>query len=142
MRLVDVYSHDLAAVVLYDLLRERTNKPHVNISHREFPTWESHLSFINSRPYANWYLIEVDEQKVGAVYLTKQDEIGVQVLGMWHGRGIGKQAIEMLMQQHPRTKYYANINPQNDRSIRLFKSLGFDLLQHVYALRTDEPRTP
>lgn len=130
MRLVDVYSVPDAADVLWALLAERT--PQTNISHREMPTVEQHHAFIASRPYEAWYLVDVGEASyAGAVYLTKQREIGVGVLRRYAGFHFGRTAVRMLMEAHP-GRVLANINPQNFTSVAMFLDLGFRQLQVTY----------
>ncbi len=133
MKLVDVYASPEAPRVLYRLMEERT--PQVNISHRALPDWDSHVAFIESRPYDAWYLMLQDNEPVGAIYLSKTSEIGVFVLAAYRGHGYGKQAIEVLMEQHPRERFLANINPTNTRSIKFFQSLGFSHIQNTYEKR-------
>lgn len=117
-------------VFLYALLKERP--AYANISHREMPTIEEHMRFLNSQPYAAWYVIEDDAGDVGAVYLTKHDEVGAFVWSSLRGRGIGHWAVEELLRLHPRKRVLANISPLNTGSQRFFQSLGFELRQLTY----------
>ena len=133
MRLVDAYEHPVATALLYSLLEERDEG--VNISHREMPNAEQHAAFLRSRPYAHWYLIEADEACVGAIYLTRQDEIGIFILKGQQGHGYGRAAVELLMKVHARPRFLANINPANTRSIGFFQRLGFRHIQNTYELR-------
>lgn len=123
MRLVDAYQGPAGHAVLYRLLSERT--PDVNISHSKLPTWEQHVAFVASRPYAHWYMVDVGaEDFVGAVYLTKAREIGVGILHRYHGAHYGPMAVRLLMDRHP-GRFLANVNPRNVRSIEMFHKLGF-----------------
>lgn len=132
MRLLDVYAVPGAESYLWRLLSERT--PEQSISHKAMPTWDEHVSFIESRPYEAWYLIEavlenVDDvalhtEIVGATYLSKQREIGIGIFSQYRGNGYGKHAVRTLMARHP-GRFLANINPANEPSIQLFRSLGF-----------------
>jgi RimJ/RimL family protein N-acetyltransferase len=132
MKLLDVYEAPIVATdVLWRLLAERT--PEQSISHKRMPTREEHEAFVASRPYPVWCLIDHHGEVVGACYLTQQREVGVSIFNSHRGEGLGHHALQMLMAQHP-GKFLANINPQNLRSIRLFQSLGFNLIQHTYAL--------
>lgn len=133
MKLVDVYNSPDALSVLYQLLEERT--PEFNISHREMPTLQAHRAFVDSRPYSAWYLVQVDEKQIGAIYLTKMNEIGIFVLQAYQGNGYGKRAISLLMERHPCERYLANINPANERSIEFFRGLGFHHIQNTYEKR-------
>lgn len=140
MSLVDIYhlvqespsvvDKLIAETMLYSLLKER--QPHQNISHKRMPTWDEHLAFIDSRPYLHWYAIHAYGMLAGAVYLSKQREIGVGVLKAHRGQGLGRAAVVELMRLHP-GRFLANINPANEESAKLFKSLGFNIIQHTYA---------
>lgn len=123
---------DAASVgLLFNLLRER--EPHQNISHKRMPTWGEHCAFVMSRPYQHWYMFtSAGGILAGAVYLSKQREIGIGVLKAHRGQGLGKAAVQEIMRLHP-GKFLANIAPHNEASANLFKSLGFGLIQHTYA---------
>lgn len=133
IRLIDVYAEfEVACVVLFQLLRQR--RPQESISHKVMPEWEAHCAFVASRPYAAWYLIEGDGLYRGAVYLSKQREIGIGVLLAARKRGYAEAAIRELMRRHP-GRFLANINPMNEASIWLFQKLGFSAepIQITYA---------
>ena len=130
MNLVDVYQCD-AAWNLYNLLFERTKEQ--SISHKAMPSYEEHLRFIASKPYMAWYLIEVNGAMVGAVYLSKQREIGISIFKQWQGQGFAWDAVTELMRRHP-GRFLANINPANVASIGLFTNLNFKHIQNTYEL--------
>ncbi len=135
VRLVDVYRVKEAAKILYRLLAARPGR--VNISHRKLPSFKKHQAFIKSKPYKVWYLIRsAGPGFVGAIYVTKQDEIGVHIFKECRGKGCGRQAVNLLMKRHRRVKrFLANINPKNSRSIQFFKDLKFRHIQNTYELR-------
>lgn len=60
---------------LYELLKKRD--PLANISHKKMPTYKEHIKFVKSRPYKVWYVIHFGKRKVGSIYLSKQNEIGL-----------------------------------------------------------------
>jgi RimJ/RimL family protein N-acetyltransferase len=142
MELEDVYFFDGNTFnILWELMLERAEESEVNISF-EMPTWQSHVSFVKSMPYPYWYFIRVDGDIAGYVSMTDRNEIGIVLFQRWRGKGIGKQALQQFMRMvtlqasHPsavRGEFLANINPANERSKRLFKSLGFKLVQETYA---------
>lgn len=133
MMLHDLYLCDVLWALPYKLLQER--EPHENISHKRMPEWDEHVSFILSKPYTAWYWFAgCLGQPAGCIYLTKQDEIGVGVLKDFRGQGLAKEAVQELMKKYPGPKL-ANINPANEASAKLFKSLGFGLIQHTYSSR-------
>ena len=123
-----------AFIVLYDLLYERTLEQ--SISHKKMPTIEEHKEFVASHPYREWHLICIDALIVGAIYLTKNNEIGIGILEHSKGHGYGKQAVKMLIDMHQGERLLANINPANEASIKMFEGLGFKLIQQTYELNT------
>ena len=137
MKLIPVAKHRDAARVLWDLLEERTEDE--SISHKRMPTWGEHLDFILSNPYFAWYIIEVPDPlgpvKVGAIYLSRDDEIGISIYKQYRRRGFARQAIEMLMAKHEDCRrFLANINPKNAKSRALFEGLGFRHIQDTLEL--------
>lgn len=130
--LIDIYSRwDLFALPLYQLLAER--RPEQSISHRKMPTMDAHISFIAAKPYEHWYEILADGKTVGAIYLSKQREIGVSIFRAHQRKGYGRAAVLELMRLHP-GRFLANVNPENAASRRLWESLGGKLLQVTYEL--------
>jgi RimJ/RimL family protein N-acetyltransferase len=117
---------------LYNLLEER--KPVTYISHKKMPTYEEHVNFVKSSPYSKWYIIEIDEERAGSIYLTKQNEIGIFLNEGLQEKGIGSNALNVLIGKNPDLRYLANINPENKKSIKFFKKLGFTLIQYTYEL--------
>jgi len=98
------------------------------------PTYDEHVRFVDSKPYSKWYVILLGNQKIGSIYLSKQDEIGIFLKHTIRGLGIGKIALSLLIAKNPRDHYLANINPKNKKSIQFFKKQNFKLIQHTYEL--------
>jgi RimJ/RimL family protein N-acetyltransferase len=119
-------------VVLWELLLERDHT--INISHKNMPKWENHAAFINSRPYRFWGIIEVKNVPVGAVYLTKRNEIGIFILKEYQRHGYGRRAVQQIRNVYDNETLYANINVNNDKSKRMFTDMGFRLLSETYKL--------
>ena len=135
MKLVPVSKEKSAPNILFQLLSERT--PTESISHKAMPSWSSHLKFIKSNPYQSWYLLQTSSGTyVGSCYITRNREIGIGIFKEHQRKGYAKKAINMLVDLWP-GKFYANINPANEKSHELFKSLGFSLIQMTY-LRSAE----
>ena len=126
MKLHNLYrleGYGSALAIPFRLLQER--EPSQNISHKAMPTWEEHCAFVRSEPYAAWYwFTNPAERPAGCIYLTHQREIGIGVLKAHRGKGLARDAIAELMRLHP-GRFLANINPANEASIALFRSLGF-----------------
>lgn len=124
IELEDIYEDiDGHMFFLWMLLSERTSEQ--SISHRAMPTWKEHCAFVDSRPYLHWYSItNTGLETVGAIYLTRQREIGISIHTEDRGHGYATAAITELMRLHP-GRFLANINPANEASIALFRKLGF-----------------
>ena len=115
---------------LFDLLKERD--PRVNISHRKMPTYNQHTKFIKSKPYSKWYIILKSKQKIGSIYLSKNDEIGIFLSKKFQGKNVGNSALNELMKKNPRKRFLANVNPKNKKSISFFKNNNFKLIQYTF----------
>ena len=117
---------------LYELLSER--KPHVNISHKKTPTYAKHVKFVMSKPYSKWYVIYHTTEKIGSVYLTKQDEIGIHFKEQNMNNKIRSKVLNMIIKKNLRNRYLININPRNTSLRNFLKNEGFELIQHTYEI--------
>ena len=117
---------------LYNLLKERN--PQTNISHKKMPSYAQHVKFVNSHPYAKWYIIEKGGEGVGSVYLSKQNEIGIFLKKKFQNQAIGNTVLDLIIKKNPRKRYLANINPKNKKSISFFKKNKFRLIQYTFEL--------
>ena len=98
------------------------------------PSWEQHCAHLERKPYDAWYFIDYCGNLVGNIYLTSANEIGIHISPLWQGQGIGGEAIDQLVDKHPRPYYLANIAPTNPGSIKFFERLGYTKIQHTYRL--------
>lgn len=118
---------------LYDILKERDET--INISHKKMPTFEEHCSFWKNKPYKFARIIVVDDDFAGYCYLTEHNEIGIFVKKEFQGNGLAKRAIKEMMSTfwgRKNKRFLANINPRNEKSKKLFESLGFKICQVTY----------
>jgi len=115
---------------LFGLLRERD--PKISISHRVIPTYKKHVDFVLSKPYSKWYIIYDKKKKVGSIYLSKQDEIGIFLKKGISNNKIKQIVMEQLMKMNPRNRFIANCNPKNKVGIQFLKKNGFKLIQYSY----------
>jgi len=121
-----VTSEDLS--FLYDLLEARPK--YANISHKAMPTYDEHVSFVMSYPYREWWIAEEDSVNIGAVYLTKQNEIGVSVMP-------GKEEAYIAMicfiaQRHEDERLLANVAPLNKEVQHAYEMIGWEVIQRTY----------
>lgn len=144
IRLVPVVKAYCYVELLYEILQERTGDPSINISHTEIPCFAEHKRYVMSEPYRYWYFgMLPDKTIVGIIYLTPDNDVGIQVRKEHQGRGYGKEILGRFLAEHQPApaipgsrpgKFVANINPNNEVSIKLFTGLGFRLIQQTYRL--------
>ena len=118
------------AKFLFDLLKQRQGI--VNISHKSLPTWEEHVEYIKNNTYQSWEIIWVDNARIGDIYLTDRDEIGIFLDKKFQSNGYGSIAITEFMKKNGKKRYLANINPTNYKSIQFFGKQGFVHIQNTY----------
>jgi RimJ/RimL family protein N-acetyltransferase len=73
-------------------------------------------------------------KKIGSVYLTEMNEIGLFLKKDVQGKGLGQKSLELLMKLNPRNRYLANVNQNNKNSIQFFKKNKFKQIQNTYEL--------
>ena len=118
------------AEFLFDLLKQREGT--VNISHKSLPDWEEHLQYVKKHDYQLWDIIWVENTRIGNIYLTKNDEIGIFIDKKLQFHGYGSKALEEFMKKNGKKRYLANINPTNYKSIQFFGKHGFTHIQNTY----------
>ena len=118
------------AEFLFDLLKQREGT--VNISHKSLPDWEEHLQYVKKHDYQSWDIIWVENTRVGNIYLTKNDEIGIFIDKKSQSKGYGTEALDEFMKKNGKKRYLANINPTNYKSIQFFGKHGFTHIQNTY----------
>jgi len=119
---------------LYDLLKERTDL--TNFNNNKMPSLDEHIKFIKSNHYQKWYIIIDNGKKIGSINLDKGNGIGTFILKKYQKKGYGSKSIEEIIKINSKSKYYANINPENQNSINLYKKMGFKHVYDHYELRT------
>ena len=123
------------AEFLFNLLKQREGS--VNISHKSLPSWDKHLDFIKNHNYISWDIIIFESNKVGNIYLTQRNEIGIFIEKKFQNNGIGGLALDMFMKKNGKRRYLANINPTNYKSIQFFGKHGFNHFQNTYTKSFD-----
>ena len=117
-----------------------------NISHKKLPSYNNHVKFIKSKPYAKWLLIECREKILGSVYLSKNNEIAIWIKKdiKDYKMKIRKKILEEITTKFTRKKYLTNINPRNKKIINFYKKNGFKLIHSTFKLegKKDENLKP
>ena len=82
---------------LYELLKEREAK--VNISHKKLPSFSEHEQFVKSSPYPYWDIILLNNERIGNIYLTNRDELGIFISKDSQSRGAGSIVLQKFMKK-------------------------------------------
>lgn len=141
----NVYTTPGAVDILWEMLEVRSEErdPLVNISHRSLTSRTEHEAFVSSNTFPIWYLVRSDGEWLGYVSLTERNEISIMLLPWGRGKGFGARVLRKFIAEvepfpaKPSVRsghFVANINPANERSQRLFRRAGFELIQHTYRL--------
>ena len=131
IKLKQVTKNDM--LFLHELLKNKD--PNASISHKKMPSYDEHVEFVMSKPYTNWYIIECDKKNAGAIYLSKQDEIGISINNHYEYEKIAEPALKLLMELNPRKRYLVNIGPKDTRAQEFLLKKGFAVLEHVYEMK-------
>jgi hypothetical protein len=135
--LVRVSERPDALQFLYDLLAERLVVE--TISHQRFPTPEEHAQFLAGKPYLAHYIVVLNDfhavsmdiqevsMPVGQLYLSGENEIGLNIMMKYRRRRYGTMAINKLFEYHgyKSRDYYANISPYNHGGREFLRHMGF-----------------
>ena len=120
---------------LYALLKEREGI--VNISHRQLPSFSEHEKFVKNSPYSFWEIIWLNNERIGNIYLTNRDELGIFISKDSQSQGAGSIVLQKFMKKVGKKRYLANVNPTNYKSIQFFGKHGFTHIQNTYHKKID-----
>ena len=115
---------------LYQLLKEREGI--INISHKQLPSFSEHEKFVKSSPYQFWEIIWSNDERIGNIYLTDRDELGIFIKKNSQSMGSGSVALQKFLKKTGKKRFLANVNPTNYKSIQFFGKNGFSHIQNTY----------
>ncbi len=123
---------------LYEILKRKKH----NISHENMPDFEEHVQFVISNPYRYWYLVEKSSLLYGAVYITKDNVIGINLPSSKFQDY--SEVLSILLGSHQplppinsvRSKYFTvNVHPNNLELIKALKFIKMEHIQNTYAYK-------
>jgi len=121
---------------LYELLLGRS--PNENISHRKMPSYKKHSKFVMSKPYKKWYIIYYKKQKLGSLYLTHLNEIGIHFKKTSIRDFLITKSIELLIRKNTGKRFLINISPKNKKLLKIIKNKKSQLIQYTYELHLSD----
>ena len=117
---------------LYMLLKVRE----YSISHKEMPSFEEHSNFVQNHPYYKWFIIKIDSNLIGAIYIHKDNSIGLNILNQFEKlipdilSFLEKRYKPLPYIKSVRSKnFFLNLSPQNKRMHDLLISSGYEISQ-------------
>lgn len=130
-----------AAEFLYELLIERPSE--ANISHSRTVRYVDHLVYVKSYPYRHWFIVQDGKAWVGSLSAGYENSIGIAIKAEYRRKGFARKALEQFLKNYDplpsvlgrRPGYFvANIAPNNEASLKLFRGLGGILIQHTFRM--------
>ena len=104
---------------IYNLI-EQFLKTNLSITFLTMPSFDDFFKIKIKRR-----MVTYEEKTVGFVQMLENGEVGYFIDPSYQGKGIATKAVELLMDENPRERYFASINNDNIASIDLVKRLGF-----------------
>jgi len=92
---------------------------------------------VKSSPYPYWDIILLNNERIGNIYLTNRDELGIFISKYSQSQGAGSIVLQKFMKKVGKKRYLANINPTNYKSIQFFGKHGFTHIQNTYHKKID-----
>jgi len=123
--------------ILYDLLKTRE----YSISHVNLPSFDDHALFVKNHSYLAWFLIRLENQYLGTLYIKNDNSIGLNVENP--NIKLVKECIDFIyLNFSPRppipseipSYFYLNVSSKNQKLIEIFKELQIPQLQISFKL--------
>lgn len=98
----------------------------------EFLKMDLSVTFLKMPPFEEFFKNKIERfvitngtQLHGFVQILENNEIGYFLDEKFRSKGLGIEAVELLMKFMPRKRYFATINNKNESSKKLITKLGF-----------------
>ena len=101
------------------------------------PNYNQHVKFVKSKPYAFWYIVIENGERIGSVYLTDLDEVGISFVKRKKGKGLEEEVLKIIMKKHSRKRFFVNISTKNKKLELLVKKIGFKMIQKTYEIERE-----
>jgi RimJ/RimL family protein N-acetyltransferase len=102
------------------------------VSYIKLESFDAFVKRDFSDNHIHYIIMNKNNEKIGHVHITKNNEIGYDVLSKYRNQGIGTEALEKIIELHPRERYFLTIHHENKPSIRLAEKNGFSPKGIIY----------
>jgi len=121
---------------VYQLVQEFL-KTEFSVTFFNLPPFDEFTKTYFKNDYKRYIITNDSNEDLGFVVITKDDEIGYFVSVEHQKKGIGQEAVRLLIEANPRQKYFATIHNDNEASIKLVKNLGFKSKGSIYEMNSN-----
>ncbi len=100
---------------------------------------------MRSEVYTQCYILEYEGQPAGYALLSKSYSAEAGGMVVWieelylrpdfRSHGIGSEFFAFLEQEHPAARYRLEIEPDNERAAKLYRSRGYEVLPYVQMIK-------
>ena len=138
LSLHNIIPTELQTKELYSQLQRRLYQ----ISHKSMPSFEMHERFVKGNPYRAWFIIEIDNEFIGNVYIQFDNSVGLncednitaeQIRKVLDIIGSKFQPLEAINSIR-RGSFFLNVSSENLSLQRKLNSLSMMEIQRSYAI--------
>lgn len=100
---------------------------------------------MRSEVYTQCYILEYEGQPAGYALLSKSYSAEAGGMVVWieelylrpdfRSHGMGSEFFAFLEQEHPAARYRLEIEPDNERAAKLYRSRGYEVLPYVQMIK-------
>ncbi len=120
---------------IYKLIKEFLTTD-LSVTFLKLPKYNEFVKTYFKSDYKRYILVNNNNEKIGFVVLTKDNEIGYFLSSEYQGKGIATKAVKMLLRLHPQKRYFATVHNENKHSINVVTRLGFYAKGTIYEKTT------
>ena len=133
--------------LFFELSREFYSSPAVLCNIPEAYHASTFDELMRSEEYLMGYIFELDGAPVGygLLNVTYGHEAGGRVVWIeeiyvregYRSRGIGREFFEYVFKNVPAARYRLEVEPENERAVKLYEGLGFEVLGYGQMVRDE-----
>lgn len=121
---------------IYQLIKEFFKK-NLNVTYLKMESFDEFTKRLSMPNDKNYIIKDQTNEKLGFVHIMANNEIGYFIVPKFQNKGIGIEAVRLLLDLNPREIYFATIHNDNISSIKLVEKLGFQPKGTIYEKRSD-----
>jgi len=100
-------------------------KTNLNVTYVKMETFDEFVRRAFVPDDKNYIIKNENNERVGYGHINSSDVVGMFVSKGFHNKGIGTEAINMILKKNPRDRFFVTIHNNNKQSISMCKKLGF-----------------